>query len=144
MTRREFIICISLLAVSPLAAKDAPKDARVPVVILAGGSSATGLSDPSHERINAALDVISQLKKSKALKTVMSESDAVVVVEITERAMTERGLVVKGTVTANGHTATLEGRGLTKQDAAHQFAFQLNTWATANQATLQTLAPPKK
>jgi len=76
-------IAATLLTVN-FAAQDRPTD-RVPVFVKSAGTD-SGFTDPSNTRQDSVKDLQKRFEKSKLVRLVPSESDAVAVVEVLDRA----------------------------------------------------------
>jgi hypothetical protein len=147
------------LSASPMAKDKKSEEARISVVVLAGGSS-TEFTDPSEDREHSAKDIMDALSGSKVVRTVRSEADAVIVIEVLARESKDRVSAFSGVygrksestvhvrLTAGGEFSTeFEGSGggngvLTDyRGAAKRIAKQVNDWVEANSAKLSTLKP---
>jgi trypsin-like peptidase len=150
-------------ALAPARTSDAQKrvDPRIPIFVIAGGTSAQ-FTDPSKARQNSARDLISKLRDSKYFRSVELEQDAVVTIEVLARdtkrevngwtafngAGQNKSTVVVRLI-AGDFTTEFEGtsgsRGVFTGfgDAAGKIAKQLDAWASENLRRLQSLQEAK-
>jgi hypothetical protein len=150
VTRAIIATAIALLCTATtLRAKDPVPEERISAVVLAGGSQ-TDFTDPSFDRANTAIDIMDALKKSKVVRVVTSEADAVLVIEVlsyVQNSVTPFG-AVHARLTAGGtFTTELDGAGPRNgmapnfRAAAKSIAAQVEVWVKSNLQKLRTMQP---
>ena len=146
-------VCASLTALySPALAQKREKL----TIYVDSAHSTKEFSDPSKDRMDSVRDLVGHLKRSDFLRPVPNESDAAMLLEVTERATAERLQPVFGRqthsfvrvrLTVGDFTTDFEGsssfngQATSWARAAGSIAAQVNRWVETNWDKLQTLKP---
>jgi hypothetical protein len=144
------VIAVALLTTSALAQAGQPTT-KIPIFVKSAAAGG-GFTDPSKDRQDSVKDLLNRLKDSDVVRVVQSESEAVAIVEVLDRA-TKREVNFWGAqnksllavrLTAGEYSTEFQGEsgssGVFKdyRGAARSVVKQLDAWVKANRERLST------
>jgi len=124
------LAALLLALATPLTAAD---ESRIPVFVR-GVAATDGWTDPSAERSDSAKDLIHHVQSSyrKHIRHTDAERDGAIVIEVVERHMEWRTMVLTVRVTAGEFQTEFTSRDMAWRECALKVVKKIDDWAQAN------------